>query len=276
MNNSTNFLDTNDIFNVDYPIVNIIGSRYSGKTTLVIQLLQEIYKYKKNKSIKCVIFTLLSKHKQSYINAGFSKRFLYSEYDEKILNQITNFKDDNNTETILVIDDLLIDLAICEIIMNNVKYKTTIIFTSQFPQNSSPTIRHNIDATFIFADNYITNLKKIYESYAIIFPTFESFTKVFNKATQNYNSMVILHKKVLIEPIQFNDIIKIYNTANQTNQTDTTNQIKNKILEQIINSNDSIIKILTNDNQHNPNLDLLLKIVNNNKKIIESFTINNY
>jgi hypothetical protein len=40
-------------------------------------------------------------------------------------------------------------------------------------------------------ENYIANRKRIYENYAGMFPTFESFCQVMDQCTENYECLVI-------------------------------------------------------------------------------------
>ena len=49
----------------------------------------------------------------------------------------------------------------------------------------------NIDYVFILREPYITNRKRIYENYAGMFPTFESFCQVMDQCTENYECLVI-------------------------------------------------------------------------------------
>ena len=54
-----------------------------------------------------------------------------------------------------------------------------------------PNLRTNIDYTFILREPYINNRKRIYENYAGMFPTFESFCQVMDQCTENYECLVI-------------------------------------------------------------------------------------
>ena len=49
----------------------------------------------------------------------------------------------------------------------------------------------NIDYVFILREPYIANRKRIYENYAGMFPTFESFSQVMDQCTENYECLVI-------------------------------------------------------------------------------------
>lgn len=61
----------------------------------------------------------------------------------------------------------------------------------QYPLGVPPTLRTNIDYVFILRENYIANRKRIYENYAGMFPTFESFCQVMDQCTENYECLVI-------------------------------------------------------------------------------------
>ena len=49
----------------------------------------------------------------------------------------------------------------------------------------------SIDYVFILREPYIANRKRIYENYAGMFPTFESFCQVMDQCTENYECLVI-------------------------------------------------------------------------------------
>jgi hypothetical protein len=61
----------------------------------------------------------------------------------------------------------------------------------QYPLGIPPTLRTNIDYVFILREPYIANRKRIYENYAGMFPTFESFCQVMDQCTENYECLVI-------------------------------------------------------------------------------------
>jgi hypothetical protein len=68
----------------------------------------------------------------------------------------------------------------------------------QYPLNLTPEIRSNFDYIFLFADNLISNLKRIYDYYAgNIFPDFDSFLTVFDQLTKDYGCMIISNQNDL-------------------------------------------------------------------------------
>jgi len=66
-----------------------------------------------------------------------------------------------------------------------------LVITMQYPLGIPPTLRTNIDYVFILRENYIANRKRIYDNYAGMFPTFESFCQVMDQCTENYECLVI-------------------------------------------------------------------------------------
>jgi hypothetical protein len=75
--------------------------------------------------------------------------------------------------------------------MNGRHWKIMLIITMQYPLGIPPTLRTNIDYVFILREPYINNRKRIYENYAGMFPTLESFCQVMDQCTENYECLVI-------------------------------------------------------------------------------------
>ena len=75
--------------------------------------------------------------------------------------------------------------------MNGRHWKMMLIITMQYPLGIPPNLRTNIDYVFILREPYISNRKKIYENYAGMFPTFESFCQVMDQCTENFECLVI-------------------------------------------------------------------------------------
>jgi hypothetical protein len=75
--------------------------------------------------------------------------------------------------------------------MNGRHWKIMLIITMQYPLGIPPTLRTNIDYVFILREPYIANRRRIYENYAGMFPTFESFCQVMDQCTENFECLVI-------------------------------------------------------------------------------------
>jgi hypothetical protein len=99
--------------------------------------------------------------------------------------------------TFVVLDDCLYDnkwtkdVMMRLLFMNGRHWKIMLVITMQYPLGIPPNLRTNIDYVFILREPYIANRKRIYDNYAGMFPTFESFTQVMDQCTENYECLVI-------------------------------------------------------------------------------------
>jgi hypothetical protein len=75
--------------------------------------------------------------------------------------------------------------------MNGRHWRIMLIITMQYPLGVPPAMRTNIDYVFILREPYIKNRRIIYENYAGMFPTFESFCQIMDQCTENYECLVI-------------------------------------------------------------------------------------
>ena len=98
----------------------------------------------------------------------------------------------------IVMDDCLAskgtwmkDQPIQELLFNGRHYELMYILTMQFPLGISPNLRSNFDIIILLAEDYISNLKRIFDHYAGMFPDFNSFRSTFTQLTQDYGCMVI-------------------------------------------------------------------------------------
>jgi hypothetical protein len=71
------------------------------------------------------------------------------------------------------------------------KNHKNVMITMQYCLGLPPMLRSNIDYTFIYRENNISNRKRIYENFAGMFPTFDVFCQVMDQCTENYECLVI-------------------------------------------------------------------------------------
>ena len=189
------------------PVVVLIGRRDTGKSFLVKDLLfnhQDI-------PIGTVISgTESGNHFYSY---HVPKLFINDEYNTAIVENILKrqkgvLKEINKEQqhygrstidprAFVILDDCLFDASWTKdkimrlLFMNGRHWKIMLVITMQYPLGIPPNLRTNIDYVFILREPYITNRKRIYENYAGMFPTFESFCQVMDQCTENYECLVI-------------------------------------------------------------------------------------
>jgi hypothetical protein len=189
------------------PVVVLIGKRDTGKSFLVRDLLY----YQQEIPIGTVISG--TEEGNGFYNKMVPKIFIHNEYNTAIienilkrqrtvLKQVKHEMETYKRSTIdprafVILDDCLYDATWTRdkmmrlLFMNGRHWKIMLVITMQYPLGIPPTLRTNIDYVFILRENYIANRKRIYENYAGMFPTFESFCQVMDQCTENYECLVI-------------------------------------------------------------------------------------
>jgi hypothetical protein len=189
------------------PVIVLIGRRDTGKSYLVRDLLF----YQQDIPVGTVISG--TEAGNSFYSEHIPKLFIHDEYNSSIIENIlkrqktcmkqvmkemqTYKKSNIDPRTFVILDDCLYDSSWTKdklmrlLFMNGRHWKILLIITMQYPLGIPPNLRTNIDYVFILREPYINNRKKIYENYAGMFPTFESFCQVMDQCTENYECLVI-------------------------------------------------------------------------------------
>jgi hypothetical protein len=189
------------------PVVVLIGRRDTGKSFLVRDLLF----YHQDIPIGTVISG--TEAGNGFYSSHVPKLFIHDEYNvviienilkrqktvlKQIKKDIETYKKTNiDPRAFVILDDCLFDdrwtrdKMMRLLFMNGRHWKIMLIITMQYPLGIPPTLRTNIDYVFILREPYIANRKRIYENYAGMFPTFESFCQVMDQCTENFECLVI-------------------------------------------------------------------------------------
>lgn len=212
------------------PVIVMIGRRDTGKSFLVRDLLfhhQDI-----------PIGTVISGTEagNGFYSEHVPKLFIHEEYNtilienvlrrqKAALKQMNKEKAQFNKTTIdprtfVILDDCLYDQSWTKdkmmrlLFMNGRHWKVMLIITMQYPLGIPPNLRTNIDYVFILREPYLTNRKRIWENYASMFPTLESFCSVMDQTTENYECLVINNNS---KSNKLNDQIFWYKAENRPN-----------------------------------------------------------
>ena len=185
----------------------LIGRRDTGKSYLVRDLL---YNHQ-----DIPIGTVISGTEagNGFYSSHIPKLFIHDEYNTAIienvlkrqrtvLKQVKKEMEHYKRSTIdprafVILDDCLYDNTWSKdkmmrlLFMNGRHWKVMLIITMQYPLGIPPNLRTNIDYVFILREPYIANRKRIWENYAGMFPTFESFSQVMDQCTENFECLVI-------------------------------------------------------------------------------------
>lgn len=189
------------------PVIVFIGRRDTGKSFLVRDLLfhhQDI-----------PVGTVISgtEAANGFYGKHVPKLFIHDEYDTNIIDnvlkrqlkaakQIKREEEAKGKSLIdprmfVILDDCLYDQTWSRdkrmrlMFMNGRHWRIMLLITMQYPLGIPPTLRTNIDYVFILREPYIKNRRIIYENYAGMFPTFESFCQIMDQCTENYECLVI-------------------------------------------------------------------------------------
>ena len=189
------------------PVIVLIGRRDTGKSFLVRDLLY----YHQDIPIGTVISG--TEAGNGFYGNMVPKLFIHDEYNSAIIENILKrqkivmkqvkkekeaYKRSNiDPRAFVILDDCLYDNSWAReklmrlLFMNGRHWKIMLVITMQYPLGIPPNLRTNIDYVFILREPYIANRKRIYENYAGMFPTFESFCQVMDQCTENYECLVI-------------------------------------------------------------------------------------
>ena len=117
---------------------------------------------------------------------------------KQVKREMESYKRSNiDPRAFVILDDCLFDATWTRdkmmrlLFMNGRHWKIMLVITMQYQLGIPPTLRTNIYYTFILREPYIANRKRIYENYAVMFPTFEAFCQVMDQCTENYECLVI-------------------------------------------------------------------------------------
>jgi hypothetical protein len=193
----------------DHAAIAMIAKRGSGKSWVCRDIM-----YHKRRIPGGTIISPTDKM-SSFYGDFFPQLYIHYNYDSAILQKalyrqgvmIEKEKEKKklgkkfDPSAFLIMDDCMSKKAtwskdenIAEIFMNGRHYKITYILTMQYSLGISPEMRSNFDYIFILGEDFISNQKRIYEHYAGMFPTFDSFQTAFNTCTDDFGCMVINNK----------------------------------------------------------------------------------
>ena len=189
------------------PVIVLIGRRDTGKSYLVRDLLY----YHQDIPLGTVISG--TEAGNGFYSEHVPKLFIHDEYNSAIIENILKRqrtvlkqikkevesyrKSSIDPRAFVILDDCLFDATWTRdkvmrlLFMNGRHWKVILVITMQYPLGIPPNLRTNIDYVFILREPYIANRKRIYENYAGMFPTFESFCQVMDQCTENYECLVI-------------------------------------------------------------------------------------
>lgn len=188
---------------VDHSKHLIIGKRQSGKSWLIRSMISHL---SQNKKITKFIVFAPNKFDQFYEEFIPRENIYFELKNDLIKNILEKQRQDYNTKgkqdnICIVLDDCFgyhggctIDETISELLFNGRHYCITTILSMQYPLGIKPELRCNFDYVHLFADDSISNQKRVYEQWIGVLPNFETFRQFFFQLTNDYGSMCIVKR----------------------------------------------------------------------------------
>jgi len=189
------------------PVIVMIGKRDTGKSFLMRDLLYH------QRDIPVGTVVSGTEHLNQFFSAHVPPVFIHHKFSKGIItnvlmrqkNVIKQFKTQMDMykktsldpRAFLILDDCMYDKGwpndelIRIVFMNGRHYKLLTVISLQYSIGIPPILRTNIDYVFILRETITNNRKKLYENYAGMFPTFESFCQVMDQCTENFECLVI-------------------------------------------------------------------------------------
>lgn len=193
----------------DNPSIVMIAKRGSGKSWVTRAILDHFRK------IPAGIIIAPTDKMSVFYGKFFPDSYIFYDYSSEVIESVLMRQDaiidkqkekakkgkTVDTRGFIIMDDCLgrskgwaRDEAIQELLYNGRHYKLMYILTMQYPLGIGPSLRTNFDYVFLLATDQTSDLKRIYEHYAGMFPDFASFRQVFAGLTKNFGSMVIVNR----------------------------------------------------------------------------------
>lgn len=191
-------------------IIVLIGKRRSGKSFLT----REIIYYMAKKGIPYGKIFSHTEHCNPFYRKFFPPLFIDDELSEDKLSAILNSQHkkikrrakmynlehgkhkENNM--LLLFDDMMSDDDIWKksksfkkIFIEGRHSNLLFCLSLQYVLGIPPALRSNVDYAFLFASDGASDLKKLYENYASVIPTFHMFKQIFYQCTRNFGCLVI-------------------------------------------------------------------------------------
>jgi hypothetical protein len=175
----------------------VIGKPGTGKSYLIRSLL-----YEKRHVLPTGLVFSGTEDSNSFYGTMFPKSFIYNGLD---LDQLKKFVERQKVSrkflpcpwSVLIIDDCMDDSRLFNkpliqgLYKNGRHWSMLYILSLQYSLDIKPSIRTNIDGTFILREPNRLNREKLWKNYAGIIPNFDDFCAIMDQLTSDYTALYI-------------------------------------------------------------------------------------
>lgn len=191
------------------PSIVMIAKRGSGKSVVCRAILNFF------RDLPCGVIIAPTDRMNCFYGDFFPKTYIHYDYKSEIIEKLLirqqvmiekrKKKEKKgiklDSRAFIVMDDCLSkkgtwmkDQPIQELLYNGRHFELMYILTMQYPLGITPELRGNFDYIFLLAEDFVSNLKRIYDHYAGMFPDFNSFRQVFLQLTADFGCMVVANR----------------------------------------------------------------------------------
>jgi len=171
----------------------IIGKRAAGKTELSKRILRIIAP----RLYRCDIFSYkIFQSNYDDIVRDVGNKVYYNDIIGnsdplgEIVSKHTALKENNNRDTMIILDDVYPILRIPYDILKRCKENNIyLVVTTQYPYND-PEINNLFDNIIIFKEEFTSNLRRLHKYYPIV-EDFMTFNQIVKKSTKLRNALMI-------------------------------------------------------------------------------------
>lgn len=214
------------------PSIVMVAKRGSGKSWVIRSLLKEFDR----QGMPGGVIISKTERLSPFYGKFYPDLFIHDEYNvdiiEKLLYRQRLMKKKKKQKKkigkkidprcFLVMDDCMSEKSkwnkeqtTFEVLFNGRHYEITYILTLQDPMGIPPDIRGNIDYAFLLASDNETNMRKLHQHYAGMFPNYYAFKSVFEQLTSDFGCMVIANRGPRVD---FTDKVLRYKAKKEDNK----------------------------------------------------------
>jgi hypothetical protein len=174
-----------------------IGKRGTGKSTLITDILYH------KRHIPAGIVLSATEDGNHHYKTFVPDLFIYGDYDKEAIERVLSRQKEIAMtgkvppSAFLLLDDCMYDrrfmkdICIRQCFMNGRHWKIFFMLSMQYCMDLTPDLRANVDYVFILRENIVQNREKLYKNFFGVFPNFQTFSKVMDACTENYECLVL-------------------------------------------------------------------------------------
>lgn len=187
----------------------LLGKRRTGKTTITLDIMYHKRRMpcgvvisgteESNHTFKDIVpdTYIYGEYKPEILERVFVRQKKLTNHNQRRLDQGDTTRDLIDSKVFIVLDDCMYDKSVWKsevirkVFFNGRHFNMFFMATCQYLMEIPPSIRANIDYTFVLREPVLSQRQKIYTYFAGIVPDFKMFCHILDSTTNNYECLVI-------------------------------------------------------------------------------------